>query len=537
VVRKKDDKANAQTVAEALARALARHGIDTVFGQSIPSLLFLATPKHGIRQVMYRTENAGAVMADGYARISGRVGVLAAQNGPAATLLVPGLAEAMKASIPVLAIVQDVALANMDRNAFQELDHLDLFKGTAKWIRRLNVPERVDDYVDMALVAATSGRPGPAVLLVPYDLLGKPCMPSSERLERLGTYPLDRVAADPGQIELAAKLLADAEAPLVIAGGGVHLSGAADALARLQEAASLPVATTTMGKGSVDEGHPLSVGVVGYFMGEGAAARHLRPLIDRADTILLVGNRTNQNGTDSWTLLPRGARLIHQDIDGEEVGRNYEAERLVGDAKLTIHSLTAALARLDLKKRKAARPAVEKAIAEGRRKHRAEVAGLLGADILRPEQLVHALDQLLSPDDIVVADAPASGSSRRAASPASAGVCRSRSEQSSLRRTRASSASRAMGALRMSGRSSRPCGAWVRTWCSPSSATRSSATRSTPRRSSTARIRMRCSSPPSIMRQSHGPAGSRAFVYRRAPPMQRSLRQPSTADPQPSSKR
>src|SRR5580765_606944 len=96
------------TGAHLLAAALRRHGVKDIFGQSIPTALFLAAPDYGIRQIGYRTENAGVVMADAYARISGRVSVVTAQNGPAATLLVPGLAEAFKASIPILAIVQDV---------------------------------------------------------------------------------------------------------------------------------------------------------------------------------------------------------------------------------------------------------------------------------------------------------------------------------------------------------------------------------------------------------------------------------------------
>src|SRR5687768_14605411 len=97
------------TGAHVFAAALKRHGVEAIFGQSIPAALFLVTPDYGIRQIGYRTENAGCVMADAYARISHKVGVVTAQNGPAATLLVPGLAEAYKASVPIVAIVQDVA--------------------------------------------------------------------------------------------------------------------------------------------------------------------------------------------------------------------------------------------------------------------------------------------------------------------------------------------------------------------------------------------------------------------------------------------
>jgi acetolactate synthase-1/2/3 large subunit len=396
-----------QSAAQAFAASLSRHGVDTVFGQSIPSLIHLAAPEFGIRQIGYRTENAGAVMADAYARISHKVGVVTAQNGPAATLLVPALAEALTASVPIVALVQDVALENFDRNAFQELDHLKLFGGCSKWLRRVHSPDRIEDYVDMAFAAAAGGRPGPAVLLCPYDLIGAPAALSSGRQADLGSFPLDRTLADPARIDAAADLLAAAERPLVVAGGGVHLSDAAAELALLQESCSLPVATTTMGKGAVDERHALSLGVIGYFMGPGGMARHQRKLVEEADVILLVGNRTNQNGTDSWRLLPRSARFIHIDIDGGEIGRNYESLRLVGDAKLTLAALAAALRARDPAKRRAARPALEHSIAQGRKRHRLEARPLLRSPArpIRPERLMGDLASLLRPEDIVVADA------------------------------------------------------------------------------------------------------------------------------------
>ena len=396
-------KANT-TGAHVLAAALQRHGVTQVFGQSIPSALFLAAPDYGIRQVGYRTENAGAAMADAYARVSGQVAVVTAQNGPAATLLVPGLAEALKASIPIVAIVQDVHRDFTDKNAFQELDHVALFSGVSKWARRVADPARIDDYVDMAFAAAASGRGGPAVLLVPLDVLDLQAQ-SAPRGASLGAFPLDRTVAAPDRIAKAADLLAAAKAPIVIAGGGVHASGGADALARLQDL-GLPVATTVMGKGCVAETHPLSVGVVGYFMAPRGRSSHVRSLVTEADVVLLIGNRTNQNGTDSWQLYPQGARYIHIDIDGTEVGRNYEAVRLVGDARLTIEALADALRARDLSAREHGRASVEAAIAAGRRKHDADMATLdMDASPLRPERLMVDLDAQLTPESIVVADA------------------------------------------------------------------------------------------------------------------------------------
>ncbi|MCZ6720321.1 MAG: acetolactate synthase catalytic subunit [Proteobacteria bacterium] len=395
------------SAAQAFGAALKRHGITVMFGQSNPPALFLAAADFGIEQITYRTENAGAIMADGYARASGRVPVVTAQNGPAATLLVPGLAEAYKASIPMVALVQDLPRPNRDRNAFQEIDEIALYQGVSKWLRRIDTVERIDDYIDMAFTAAASGRPGPAVLLAPWDLIDEPQAPGSPRTAELGQVPLDRTLADPARIDEAAQLLAEAERPLICAGGGVHSSKAWDELARLQELAGLPVATTTMGKGAVDERHPLSIGVIGYFMGERGMTKFLKPMVEEADVILLVGNRTNQNGTDSWQLFPPGARFIHLDIDGNEVGRNYEALRLVGDAKLTLAALSQALEARDLAARRAGRAALEAQIAEGRAKHEKEARAMLTSEArpIRPERLMAELDALLRDDDIVVADA------------------------------------------------------------------------------------------------------------------------------------
>ncbi len=395
--------------AHVLARALKRHGVEVIFGQSLPSALHLVIPEFGIRQVAYRTENAGAAMADGYARALQKVGVVTAQNGPAAALLAPGLAEAYKASIPLVAIVQDVRRNQTDKNAFQELDHFDIFRGCAKWVKRVADITRIEDYVDMAFTTAAGGRPGPVVLLFPQDLLQEaaPADAGSARTASLGTYPLDRCMADPARIAQAAKLLAQAEHPLIVAGGGVHLSAAHEALVRLQEMASLPVATTSMGKGAVAETHPLSLGVIGYFMGTRGMARHLRPMVDRADCVLFVGDRTNQNGTDSWTLFPKSARYIHIDIDSQEVGRNYEALRLVGDAKLTLEALGDALECLDLGKRRAARSAIESTIAAGKKAFQDEARAMLDSDAapIRPERLMRELNALLTPDTLMVTDA------------------------------------------------------------------------------------------------------------------------------------
>lgn len=394
------------TVAHAVIRALKRHGVVCTFGQSLPTMIQLSAEHGGIKQIAYRTENAGGYMADAYARVSGKPGIVTAQNGPAAALLVAPLGEALKASIPMIALVQDVSRLHHDKNAFQDLDHIGMFSSVAKWVRRVGDASRVDDYVDQAFAMACSGRPGPVVLLLPSDLLLEPAGETGRRAS-LGHFPLDPVVAATESVHRAADLLSKAKRPLVIAGGGVHLSHAHLALTRLMDEAHLPVATTVMGKGCVDERHPLAVGVVGYFMGPNGATRYQRDLVGQADVVLLVGNRTNQNGTDSWQLYPKDATFIHLDIDGTEVGRNYEALRLVGDARLTLDALADALGQCDLQQRAAARAAVEGSIAKARENYlkESESVRVSAQSPIRPERVMHELQKRLTAQSIVVADA------------------------------------------------------------------------------------------------------------------------------------
>ena len=391
-----------QTVADIVVDSLLRHGVEVMFSQSLPSAVLLAAEQRNITQFMYRTENAGTVMADGYARTSGKVGVVSAQNGPAATLLVPGLAEALKVSVPVVAIVQDVVRTQVDRNAFQEFDHIALFQSCTKWVRRVTEASRVVDYIDMAFANAASGRPGPVALILPADLLLEEITPPEQRSSNLGYFPLDRAVADPVRIDEAVELLASASNPLLLAGGGVHLSAASEAVAAIQNDIHIPVMTTVMGKGVVDERHPLSIGVTGYAMGKLSPTRYMRPIVQQADVILLVGTRTNQNGTDSWQLYPENARYIHIDVDGAEIGRNYEALRLKGDAKLTLEAIYA-----KLKGRRGPAPELERSIAEAKQKHTVDIAAVEQSDAspIRPERMAADIREVLTAETIVVADA------------------------------------------------------------------------------------------------------------------------------------
>jgi acetolactate synthase-1/2/3 large subunit len=392
------------TVADTIALVLKEHGVTDVFGQSLPSAFFLAAARHGIRQVSYRTENAGGAMADGYARTTNRIGVIGAQNGPAATLLVPPMAEALKASVPLLALVQEVPTEATDKNAFQELDHYKLFDGVSKWTRTLTDPARTQEYVEAALRAATSGRPGPVVLLLPKDVLRMPAPEPTAPVRSLAGFPLDRTRPAHEAVRSAARLIAEEPRTVVVAGGGVHLSAAVAELAELQELASLPVATTNMGKGAVSELHELSIGVVGSAMSPQSPQFGARQLLQDARVVVLVGTRTNENGTDSWRLLPSDAQYVHIDVDSTEIGRNYASHRVLGDARLALRDLVDELKAMDLSGRDAARPELVQRVAAARGAG-APVEETDPQGRLRPDHVARVIDSLVDENTILVADA------------------------------------------------------------------------------------------------------------------------------------
>ena len=395
------------TVALQIAHVLQKHGVTHFFGQSLPSMFVLSAEKIGIKQISYRAENAGGYMADAYARMSNKVGVVTAQNGPAAALLVAPLAEAMKVSIPIIALVQDVNRDQHDKNAFQDLDHMAMLGSVCKWVRRVDHASRVEDYLDQAFVAATSGRPGPVALMLPADLLAEPAVAgAARRTSIMGQFPLDRPSASLQSIEQALHLLTTAKRPVIIGGGGVHISQACQELVDLADKLSIPIATTNMGKGIINDDHELSLGVIANCLGPNGSGRYLKPFISEADVVFLVGNRTNQNGTDSWALYPKSATYIHLDIDPVEIGRNYDAQvRMVGDAKSTLQALLAVANSSDAPTQ--TRASVVAGIEEGRAKHRAEVAHLLASTEtpIRPERIMAELNKQLTADDTVVADA------------------------------------------------------------------------------------------------------------------------------------
>ncbi len=389
------------TGAEAVVQMLKAHGVEVVFGlcgdTSLP-LYDALSRLNSIRHILTRDERHAAYMADGYARVTGKVGVCEGPSGGGATYILPGLAEANESSVPILALNTDISVSSRGKFTLTELDQRSLMKPLTKWNAVLDRAADIPRTLRSAFEAMTSGRPGAAHSALPFDVQNAPV----DRAEvwadpTLGSFPSRRVAPDPFFVELAAKLLRQAKKPLFICGGGVVLSGAEDALVSLSEKLSAPVATTVSGKGAIDERSPLAVGVVG----SNGGTRETRAVVDAADLIVFAGCRAGSVTTERWRHpAPGSARIIHIDVDPTVPGRNYPVDvPLVGDARLCLTSLNEYLGEYK-------READLSFVATKKREKFAAFEALAASNDapIKPERVVAELGRVLDHDAIVVAD-------------------------------------------------------------------------------------------------------------------------------------
>lgn len=332
---------------KAAVEALRANGVDTVFGLIGSATMELFDALHDapdIRFIGVRDERTGTHMADGYARASGRAGViLAGQNGPGVTNLVTGLAQAKAAYSPVVALAGALASGHVQRDAFQEVDQMALFHPITKKTFHANAPARVSEMFNEAFRTALSPRCGPVVVNLPRDVLAGEA--EFDDIRSSGVEGLGRgLRGDAGKIAEAAALLRTARRPLVIAGGGLKTVEAQAALLAFAEAAGVPVAASP-GHGDVlPFSHPLAAGQVGP-RGNEVASRMAR----EADVILALGTRLGFNSTFfSYDNLNRDAKIIHVEIEPTALGRYFPAEVLIwGDAAAVVAELQQATGKCD----------------------------------------------------------------------------------------------------------------------------------------------------------------------------------------------
>ncbi|MCA3222493.1 MAG: thiamine pyrophosphate-binding protein [Burkholderiales bacterium] len=390
------------TGGEALARALLAHGAGPMFGMGGFQLLpfYDACRRLGLRHALINDERCGVFAADAYAKVTGRVGLADGTLGPGATNLVTGLIECLNAGSPVVAFVGDTHRAHSWKNMTQEARQLEILRPAVKDLLRVETIQRAPEMVRRAFAVATSGRPGPVVVSVPEDIAhGTHGFEESEFAAdpRHQAAPAIRCRAAQDDLAKAVALLAKARRPLILAGGGVHISGAAPALEAFARASAIPVAHTMTGKGAIACTDPLSAGLFGRY------DRIANALIAEADVLLVIGCKLGEIATKRYTVPAAGKTVIHMDIVAEEFGRTYRPEVLLwADARAGIEDLHEALRG----EGKAGRADHVAEVAQRMAAWRAAAAARTGSaeTPINVARILGELNAILPPEAILVAD-------------------------------------------------------------------------------------------------------------------------------------
>ena len=317
---------------QALAEMFRLHNPAPMFGMGGFQLLpfYDAVRELGLSHTLINDERCGIFAADAWARVTGRPGICDGTLGPGATNLVTGLVESLNAGVPLIVVVGNSNREHSWKNMTQEARQTEILAPAAKALIRIESGNRIPELVRRAYAIATSGRPGPVVLDVPEDIAhGEYDYPRADFFVDPETLSIPAQRPRPGRdaIARAAERLRDAKRPIILAGGGVHLSGAYCELQSFAEAFSIPVAQTLSGKGAIPCIHPLSVGLFGRW------SRIANDLIESSDCILSVGCKMGEIATKRYDLIPRDVPFIHLDIVAEEIGRTTPTTvSLWGDA-------------------------------------------------------------------------------------------------------------------------------------------------------------------------------------------------------------
>ena len=318
--------------ADAIAKCLVKEGVDTIFGYSGVAIdpFWNSVGKEKIKAVLVRTEQNAGHAANGYARTLGKAGVCAVTSGPGATNLLTGIATAYADSIPLVCITGQVNTDQIGSDVFQEADVTGAAESFVKYSYLIRDVKDIPRIIHEAFFVASTGRRGPVLIDIPMDIQLRRIPDFEYPLEepKMRTYK-PTVKGNAVQIKKVIKVLENAKKPLIIAGGGVFLSGAKKEVRSFVEKHSVPVVSTMMGLGVLPSDHPLYYGMVGN-NGNAIANRALR----ECDTLMMVGARVADRAVAAPNMTFDGKVLIHMDVDPAEIGKNVGPTiPIVGDIK------------------------------------------------------------------------------------------------------------------------------------------------------------------------------------------------------------
>lgn len=379
----------------AIIQSLTDQGVDVVFGYPGGVLLPLYDEIYDsdLRHILVRHEQCAAHAADGFARASGKVGVCIGTSGPGATNLVTGIATAYMDSSPVVALAGQVASHLIGNDAFQEVDTLGLTMPITKHSFQPMIPTEIPSMIKSAFYIASTGRPGPVVLDLPKDVQEAELeYPDKITIDLPGYKPTKK--GHPLQVKRAAEVILNAKKPVILAGGGVILSGSSDEIFKLSELLGAPVTTTLMGKGCFPEDNPLSLGMLGM---HGRKVSNF--LVDDCDCLVAVGCRFSDRTTGDVSKFAVNAKIIHIDVDPAEIGKNIPVDvPIVGDAKIILSHLIRVISQVESTQKKE--------WTEHVKQFRSSCLPRLSFDDtpLKPQQVIKEISEAVTDDTILTTD-------------------------------------------------------------------------------------------------------------------------------------
>ena len=328
---------------EALMRALHLEGVKTIFGYPGGAIMpvfdvlyeYTRGEKKMFDHILVRHEQAAAHAAQGYARVSGEVGVALVTSGPGATNTLTGVADAMMDSTPLVVIAGQVGIGALGTDAFQEVDLVGVAQPITKWAYQIRRPDDVAWAVSRAFYIARSGRPGPVVLDFPKNAQTHGCEWEPVKVDHIRSYnPYPKIDAE--AVAQAAELINAAERPFALVGQGVELGGAHNELLEFLEKADIPAGRTLLGLSALASDHPLNMGMLGM---HGSYATNMKT--QECDVLIAIGMRFSDRVTGLPSTYAKQAKVIHLDIDRAEINKNIKSDvAVVGDCKMSLPAIT-----------------------------------------------------------------------------------------------------------------------------------------------------------------------------------------------------
>lgn len=328
---------------EALMRSLVNEGVKTIFGYPGGAIMpvfdslyhYTRGENKKFNHILVRHEQAAAHAAEGYARVSGEVGVCIVTSGPGATNTLTGVADAMMDSTPIVVICGQVGIGALGTDAFQEVDLVGVSQPISKWSYQIRRPEDVAWAISRAFYIARSGRPGPVVIDFPKNAQMNTCEWNPESVSRIRSYqPYPEL--ENSNVEKAAEIINQSQRPLALIGQGVELGNAHNELLEFLEKADIPAGCTLLGLSALSSEHPLNKGMLGM---HGNYAPNVKT--QECDVLIAIGMRFSDRVTGKTSTYAKQAKIIHLDIDRAEIDKNIKVDvAVVGDCKMSLPAIT-----------------------------------------------------------------------------------------------------------------------------------------------------------------------------------------------------